>query len=431
MSTTAEREAGVPIEERKRDDAAIAAALAAFANSGRVALGREADPSRAKEELTAAYEELLARHPGTSPADVTRVRQIIALAREWSATLASSHRNFEEFLAKTREIVTATCVGVGQTRIRIDAKAYDWVIVDEAARCTPGELAVPIQVGRRVLLVGDHLQLMPMIERPLLKALAEDMPDAPPADLARSDFERAYTSSFGEANGQILTEQYRMAPAICDLVSEVFYEPHRVTLATSAERSPDPLFAKPLPGALATPITWVDTSYDQRHVEQEAPWNRHSFWNQAEVDAVLKILEHIAQQEDLVAGLAAGSAETPIGVICMYSAQKAMIEQAFGRRAWDARFRRLVRTDTVDSYQGKENSIVVVSLVRCNERRDAGHVRQSNRCNVALSRAKERLFIVGSRRMWTDQPRDAPMRRVVKHLEGAPATTAFLRSETV
>jgi len=236
MAIAAHNEADLPADERRRNDATVRAAAGEFSDAGRHFLGREVDPAIAQEELDAAFNSLTLKHPGTSQGDVTRVRRLIELSQEWSASLASSHRNFEEFLAKTRTIVTATCVGVGQTKIRIDAKAYDWVIVDEAARCTSGELSVPIQIGRRGLLVGDHLQLMPMIERSVVERLEEEMPDAPRSELVRSDFERAHTSSFGKANGQILTEQYRMAPAICDMISKVFYEPHDVRLLAEPRR---------------------------------------------------------------------------------------------------------------------------------------------------------------------------------------------------
>lgn len=100
----------------------------------------------------------------------------------------------------------------------------------------------------------------------------------------------------------------------------------------------------------------------------------------------------------------------------MYSAQKVQIEEAFSRRPWDSKFRNLVRIDTVDSYQGKENTIVIVSLVRCNDGRDQGHVRIPNRCNVALSRAKERLFIVGARSMWGRVAQRWPMRKVLDEI---------------
>jgi serine/threonine protein kinase len=430
LKTLAEAEQGsasVSRPERTARDAAVRTATAAFSSAAEKILGRPADPAQIDDELEAAFSTLLVRHPDTSPSDVTKARHLIELSREWSASLASPYRNFEEFLAKTRTIVTATCVGVGQTKIRMEKSTYDWVIVDEAARCTPGELAVPIQLGRRVLLVGDHRQLLPMMERAVLKGLSAEMPETPRAEFERSDFERAYLSRYGQDNGRTLTEQYRMAPEICDLVSKVFYEPHGVKLITSDDRESDPAFARSFSAPLTAPVTWIDTSDEPGHVEKPAAWDETTFSNEAEVDAVMRLLEAIAADTVLVEALFAGKSETPIGVICMYSAQKARIEEVFSRRPWDVRFRSMVRIDTVDSYQGKENTIVIVSLVRCNGRGDQGHVRIPNRCNVALSRAKERLFIVGARSMWGGVQKQWPMRKVLDEIDAGPATLAVLK----
>ncbi|MBY5436501.1 AAA domain-containing protein [Rhizobium leguminosarum] len=408
--------ARAPAAERRQRDTAIRIATEAYLSAGRQILDREVDPARLDEELDHAFEILLVRYPEVSPSDLRKARQIIELSREWTAALASPHRNFEEFLVKTRAVITATCVGVGQTKIRVDSKTYDWVIVDEAARCTPGELAVPIQVGRRVLLVGDHRQLLPMIDRAVLKRLRLEMSDASPDEFSRSDFERVFSSKYGKDYGRTLTEQYRMTPEICRLVSAVFYEPHGVLLETSAKRKADPLFEVDLATPLSKPITWVDTSSSLDSGERPAKWDKNTYWNAAEVEAVMEVLECIAKQPSLVAGLVKGSHEAPIGVICMYSAQKVKIEEAFSRRAWDAQFRKLVRIETVDSYQGKENAIVILSLVRSNGVFDQGHVRIPNRCNVSLSRAKERLIIVGAKSMWAHVPKKSPMRQVLDHI---------------
>src|SRR3546814_6317809 len=87
--------------------------------------------------------DLAERYPKASPADMTAARRLLVLSLEWSDTLGVGHRNFEEFLAKTRTVIAGTCVGLGQSRIRLEAGSFDWVIVDEAARCTAGE-----QIGR-------------------------------------------------------------------------------------------------------------------------------------------------------------------------------------------------------------------------------------------------------------------------------------------
>ena len=112
----------------------------------------------------------------------------------------------------------------------------------------------------------------------------------------------------------------------------------------------------------------------------------------------------------------------------MYSAQRTRIQEAFSRRPWDINFRNLVRIETVDSYQGKENTIVIVSLVRCNGTGDQGHVRIPNRCNVALSRAKERLFIVGARRMWGAVAKRWPMRKVLDEIEAGRTGCAIVEA---
>ena len=419
------------VEEAKQRDADVRVVTSALTAAGRAILGRELDPSKPEVELDSAYEELRLKHPGTSPSDIAILRQIIELSWDWEASLTSPHRNFEEFLAKTRTIVTATCVGAGQTKIRIDAKTFDWVIVDEAARCTPSELAVPIQVGRRILLVGDQRQLLPMTERAVLREMEGDEGLGSSGELTRSDFERAYTSSYGSSNGRTLTEQYRMAPPICGLVSRTFYEPGGVTLETSKDRMGDAQLGAALGQILTSPITWIDTSHQQRHVELSADWNPTTFWNHAEVETILRLLEKLADNSAVVDALAASSDGSPVGIICMYSAQKLKLEQAFAARPFEARFRRLVRIDTVDSYQGKENAVVIVSLVRCNDRRDQGHVRSANRCNVALSRAKERLVVVGARSMWERVAQESPMRVVLGDLDAHPLEATTIQAGAI
>ena len=424
--------ARLPQREQRRRNNAIRSTISAFSSAAEPILGRPADVARIDAELDAAFRTLLTRHPDASPSDLTKARQLIELSREWSASLASPYRNFEEFLAKTRTIVTATCVGVGQTKIRMEKTAYDWVIVDEAARCTPGELAVPIQLGRRVLLVGDHLQLLPMTDRAVLKRLRTEMPDTPREEFDRSDFERAYLSQYGRDHGRTLTEQYRMTSEICDLVSKIFYEPYGVRLKTSDDREIEPGFDRTYPAPLATPVTWIDTSGEPGHLEKPAPWDETTFSNEAEAETIMRLLERIAAVPELVDALSSDERnETPIGIICMYSAQKARIEELFSRRPWDVRFRSLVRIDTVDSYQGKENTIVIVSLVRCNDRGDQGHVRIPNRCNVALSRAKERLFIVGACWMWSRVAKRWPMRRVLDELEAGWPGAMIVKARTI
>lgn len=142
----------------------------------------------------------------------------------------------------------------------------------------------------------------------------------------------------------------------------------------------------------------------------------NSTWNEAEVEATMRLLNLIAAQEEFAAALAKDE-EQAIGVICMYKKQKRELERRFAQQPFDPAFRRTVKIDTVDSYQGKENAIVILSLVRANGHFEAGHVRSSNRCNVAVSRARERLFIIGNSMMWRDKRCRSPMRSVIDQID--------------
>ena len=105
-----------------------------------------------------------------------------------------------------------------------------------------------------------------------------------------------------------------------------------------------------------------------------------------------------------------------IGVICMYSEQKRLIRQKFNQEIWHEGFKSLVKIDTVDSYQGKENRIIIVSLTRSDKQRSPGFLRTPNRINVAISRAMDRLLILGNREMWNTQHRDKPLGQIISYM---------------
>ncbi len=410
-------------DERRRAASRLQTLERAFSATAADVLGRPVD---LKTEVPAAliehgYAELMTRHPKASPGDLATLRRILALSREWTESLGTGHRNFDEFLAKTRSVVAGTCVGLGQSQIKLEQGSFDWVIVDEAARCTHGELAVPIQLGNRVVLVGDQRQLKPMVNREVEDGLVDELAGIPRDEIMRSDFERAFESRYGLRNAVVLDEQYRMDPEICGIVSRVFYAPHGVVLTPSEDRIPDAAFAD-LPADLSVPIVWYDTAAAPG-AEEYSKNNRRDFWNEAEIEGVMALLERIARETGLESDLTK-RAEPSIGIICMYGEQKRQIEKAWSQRHFSDAFRRAVTIDTVDAYQGKENAIVILTLVRANDGHGAGHVRSPNRCNVAISRAKERLYIFGNSRMWSDARCGSPMRTVLAEIRGLAQSVA-------
>jgi superfamily I DNA and/or RNA helicase len=102
----------------------------------------------------------------------------------------------------------------------------------------------------------------------------------------------------------------------------------------------------------------------------------------------------------------------------MYAEQKKLILQKFNALNWSEDLKKLVKIDTVDSYQGKENRIIIVSLVRSNEENKVGFLFKSNRINVALSRAKDRLIIVGNKAMWENERNiNLPLGQVLRYIQ--------------
>lgn len=377
-------------------------------------------------------EALAQKHGIRNPAAVTKLHQLIKISQEWVDVLGSQGGNFSEFLARTRTIVAGTCVGVGRWNLGVSRNSYDWVVIDEAAKATPSELAVSMQVGKRVLLVGDHFQLPPLYKEELRKEMGLRLRVGRDSDVFDSDFERAFESPYGQAVGATLATQYRMAPEICALVSKCFYEPRGKKLE-QGRGLPKEYF-----GSLAAPfnseVVWVDTSSAGKHSHHEKTSGK-SCANQYEAKTVIDVLRNILLNEkftnELLKDLKHG--EIPIGIVAMYSAQVTRINNAIARAEWLGSLRSLIKVDTVDSYQGKENRIIILSLVRNNSKYEQGFLSSPNRLNVAMSRAMDRLIIIGAMQMWVDRNTDSPLGTFVRFFEVARSErrVGYLNAESL
>lgn len=353
---------------------------------------------------------------GVRPNEAKRVSALARITRDVQDALSAERVNCDEFYARSRQLVTGTCVGIGQGHIGIHENIYDFVIIDEAARSISSELAIAMQSAKRVLLVGDHLQLPPLYSDAHKAALARrlgihDKRNELDAVL-RSDFARAFNSDYGRQTSATLLTQYRMAPPIGNLVSQIFYGGH---LKNGERAIPD--IYKGAPDALKSPVTWLDTAqlgdYANHHSDRGA-----SIYNRCEADQVIDLLKKISENGQFIDDLSKlkDKDDAVIGVICMYSEQKRLIRQKFNQGIWHEGFKSLVKIDTVDSYQGKENRVIIVSLTRSDKQRSPGFLRTSNRINVAISRAMDRLLIIGNQDMWTTQHRDKPLGQIASYM---------------
>ncbi|GKV96283.1 AAA family ATPase [Pectobacterium aroidearum] len=354
------------------------------------------------------------------PKESKRAKVLCKISRDMLEVLESERVNYDEFFARSRQLVTGTCVGIGQRHIGIAENQYDWVIIDEAARSISSELAIAMQAGKRILLVGDHHQLPPLYTKPHKKALAKKLgvysDEVDLDELVQSDFERAFESHYGKLAGAKLLTQYRMVEPIGNMVSDCFYQGE---LVTGFREIPD--VYQSLPNGIKAYTTWLDTAAFGKRANHNKDGKGSSIANATEVNVIIKLLSGIAQKDDQVESLALqmnkDKGELPIGIICMYAEQKKRLRRKVAEQTWSEQFKSLIRIDTVDSYQGKENRIVILSITRSDTHQSPGFLRSPNRINVGLSRAMDRLVIVGNSEMWKGKNQEFPLGKVFDYIE--------------
>ena len=355
------------------------------------------------------------------PIENIQAGKLIDLTQDMLETLSNERTNYDEFLARSRQLVIGTCVGIGQRHIGIADNLYDWVIVDEAARSISSELAIAMQSGTRILLVGDHKQLPPLYSEEHKNALARRLGISKRGEeldqALGSDFERVFLSEYGKQTCATLKTQYRMAPAIGSLVSECFYEN---VLENGKTANDVPNIYSKLPEKLKSCVTWLDTTSlpNAYHKEEK----KGSLFNRAEAKEIISLLQSFQNDKtfinsEIIRNCLARN-EQAIGVICMYGAQKKLIRDLFNQNSWNDNFHRLVKIDSVDSYQGKENRVIILSLTRHDKACSTGFLHLPNRINVALSRAMDKLIIVGAKTMW-EHPKNSktPLAKVLRFIQ--------------
>lgn len=364
-----------------------------------------------------AVDALSERHkgkPGVNAANVARLRNASKIARDFVTSTSTAQRSFEPFLAGTRQIVAGTCVGLGRPSLGLTSTPFDLVIVDEAARCTASELSVPLQAGRWIILVGDQAQLEPLHKPEVVQQVGARTGFAK-SEIIRSDFDRVFATTYGALAGKKLRTQYRMLPPIGRLVSDTFYPEIKLEHARETPEV-DPSL---LPSDLTFPLTWIATDSLGEQGFESLEAGGTSRVNRVEADCIVTLLTQWYEHEPFCNWLTTQTRYPHgIGVICMYAAQRDHLRNRILKAPHGDTLLRHVKVDTVDSYQGKENPIVILSLVRNNADGPQqsgvatireGFLSRSNRINVSISRAMDRLMIVGSNARW---PQGGSMHRL-------------------
>jgi len=240
----------------------------------------------------------------------------------------------------------------------IKDEKFDVAIIDEASQTTIPSNLIPISKARKFILAGDHKQLPPTIinsnARPLEKTLFES--------LIRKYPEKS----------ELLDTQYRMNQQLMQFSNTEFYHDKLQT----ADKNRD-ITIKDLTDTIdEKAITFIDTSQMQNNTEKQLN-DSTSYTNPLEKDLVIQVTQKYIQS---------GIKEDDIGIITPYTDQVTEISQETD-----------IEVNSVDGFQGREKQVIIISTVRSNNRADIGFLSDMRRLNVALTRAKRKLVIIGNK----------------------------------
>lgn len=263
------------------------------------------------------------------------------------------------------DVVLATTVGAADPLLA--EKQFHRVVIDEAAQALEAACWIPLQLGRRAVLAGDHRQLPPTIHSA----------EAERGGLGHTLFQRLIESAHGAHLARMLTVQYRMHERIMAWPAKRLYE-GRLQAAASVRSH----LLVDLPDVITTEWTsealcFVDTAgcgHDETPGDDDG-----SKSNPGEAGLVVKLVTSLRE-----ANVPAGA----IAVITPYNAQVQLLRQLLAHEPD-------LEIGTVDGLQGREKEAVVVSLVRSNEAGEVGFLAELRRLNVALTRARRHLTVVG------------------------------------
>lgn len=272
----------------------------------------------------------------------------------------------DDILSKTRVICTTL---VGANNFALKGRTFSTTFIDEAAQGLEPATWLPILKSKRVIFAGDHCQLPPTV-----KSF-----DAAKKGLEVTLFEKSILRNNADV---MLTEQYRMHAQIMNFSSKQFYKGQLTANALVANWTivPEDM-----------PIEFIDTA-GCGFVEDVNPESKSSL-NKEEVDLLFKHLGkylneiEILKQDDQVAN---------IGIISPYKAQVSLLQEEFKtRQPVSEAMTKKIAINTIDSFQGQERDIVYISMVRSNDRGEIGFLSDIRRMNVAMTRAKKKLVIIG------------------------------------
>ena len=365
---------------------------------------RIGNPTRVNDKmLSFTYERRFEAHP-----DYTQLWAIRKAIRDLRGHRKRGDEKFHQKLESLKSRATELEIRInsdlfGEARViastlvssanrLLDGQKFGTLFIDEAAQALEAACWIPMRRVSRVVLAGDHCQLPPTV-----KSIA-----ALKAGLGKTLMERI-VEIHPEAV-TLLRMQYRMNDDIMRFSSNYFYD-------GKVESAPEVKYRSILD--LDTPIEWKDTSL----LDEKEQFVGESFGriNKAEAELTLDTLQHyferIGKQRLL-------DERIDVGIISPYRAQVQYLRRLLMKREYFKPFRRLISVNTVDGFQGQERDVIIISLVRSNDEGQIGFLRDLRRMNVAITRARMKLIILGDKNTLTRHPFYRQLWQYIQQLSG-------------
>mmetsp|Transcript_18544 Transcript_18544/g.43511 ORF Transcript_18544/g.43511 Transcript_18544/m.43511 type:complete len:1145 (-) Transcript_18544:185-3619(-) len=310
--------------------------------------------------------------------DLTKLQQLKDELGELSSQDEKKYkalkRATEREILMAADVICTTCVGAGDPRLA--NFRFQKVLIDECTQSTEPECLIPIVMGaKQVVLVGDHCQLGPVI---MCKKAAR-------AGLSQSLFERLVSLGVRPIRLQV---QYRMHPCLSKFPSNTFYEGILQNGVTMEERE-QPGLDFPWPVASKPMFFYVSIG-----TEEISP-SGTSYLNRTEASNVEKVVTQL---------LKSGVNPSQIGVITPYEGQRAYMVTYMSRHgALRKQLYAELEIASVDAFQGREKDYIILSCVRSNESHSIGFLSDPRRLNVALTRARYGVVVVGNPKVLSKQ----------------------------
>lgn len=357
--------------------------------------------------------------------DMTEDEKYASVIDQWKKDLIVRDRNtreqFYEAYKSNVNLVAATCSICGSKQLQEiyallfgnNENAFDVVIMDEASKATPLEMSVPMVWGKKIIIIGDHKQLPPMMNEDNIvlslkkanqKVLAETI-----ESFQESQFELLFRSAFKLKPSIVATldTQYRMHKQIMNTISHFYSEELEEGLKCGlADEDMDNeeynargsrYHGLNLPGFIdpQTHAIWVDVD-----TPESQPSGSTSYVNNGELNAIRTVIKALQKADGFQKFM--DSQEKPedkeIGIITFYGAQYGKIKEMYKDGKIDKSLP--FRINVVDKFQGMERNIIIISTVRSNKEHRYGFAEDIRRINVGFSRARRLLIVVGNKQFF-------------------------------